>query len=607
MSAADDAYAEAQRLIAKAKASSATKLDLSNPTTRALTALPPEVGALTALTALDLGYTKVTDLAPLTQLTALTSVDLRDTQVTDINPLTQLTALIRVDLRGTPVTDITPLARLTALATLSLSSTQVSNVTPLTQLTALTTLDLRGTEVTDLAPLSQLTALTRVDLRDTQVTDITPLTQLTALTTLSLSSTKVTDLAPLAQLTTLTTLYLRDTQVTDFAPLAQLDALNALYLSGTSVTDLAPLSQLSALTSLDLTGTLITDLKPLTQLTALTMLHINYTPVTDPRPLANLTELATSPQDGGLIFTDTPFAALPEFAGIAEIRDPAERAQRLFAALEGWVPPVPQDSGLAPSYSVPDSGPITSGDDPPEGGDPDQEDMREDLMRKSSLLVAAIGNSNEMAVLKGASEHYQRQIDKPLARIRVGLLYSAANSLRVAYEADLRADQMSRLNDLLPPDVAAPLKDLVETHALFFMGFPNAAKVHQTMLAGLTGGRDRAMIALAEPIVQAFDGKSQVLDPEDQAALADDLAGAKGEGPSAEIAERRLVARLWNIVGAVGRRVYPYRKKLGEALLSADIIAFILGNQTVIGTFLKSAQGAAAAWFDALAQFLMKL
>jgi hypothetical protein len=541
MSKATDAYKEAQRLIAEAKASGATELDFSTPKTRALTALPPE----------------------LSNLTALTTLNLMDTQVTDLSPVTPLTALATLILHGTRVTDLSPITNIAALTELYLSRTEVTDLTPLTHVTALTKLYFGSTKVTDLAPLNQLAAVTALGLGSTEVTDLTPLAQMTSLTNLGLSNTLVTDLSPLTQLTGIVT----------------------LHLSGTPVTDLAPLNRLTALTTLELSGTLVTD----------------------PRPLAALTKLTTSPRFDGLTFTDTPFAAMPEFVGIAEIEDPAERAQRLFAALEGWVPPVPQDSGLAPSYTVPDSGPITSGEDPPEGGDPDQEELRQDLMRKSSLLVAAIGNSNEMAVLKGAAEHYQRQINKPMSRIRVGLLYSAANSLRVAYEADLRADHMVRLNDLLPPDVAAPLKDLVETHALFFMGFANAAKVHQTMLAGLTGGRDRAGIALAEPIVQAFDGKTQVLDPEDQMALADDLAGSKGEGPSAEIAQLRLVARLWNIVGAVGRKVYAHRKTGRELVLLHDIPAFILGNQTIIGTFLKAAQGASAAWFDALAQFLMML
>ena len=223
--AADKAYAAAQRLIAKAKASGARRLDLNN---RALTHLPPEIGILTALTMLDLS----------------------------------------------------------------------------------------GTQISDIAPITPLTALTKLDLSNTPVSDLAPLTPLTALTGLDLSFTRVTDLSPLVALTALTTLYLR----------------------GTKVSDLTPIKPLTSLIILDLSRTPVTDITPLTRLTALTTLFILYTPITDPRPLLHLTKMATEPRFGGLTFTDSPFAALPEFAGIAEIEDPAERAQRLFAALEGWVP-----------------------------------------------------------------------------------------------------------------------------------------------------------------------------------------------------------------------------------------------------------------------------
>ncbi len=52
MSDATDAYREAQRLIAAAQASGATRLDLATPKTRALADLPPELSTLTALTTL---------------------------------------------------------------------------------------------------------------------------------------------------------------------------------------------------------------------------------------------------------------------------------------------------------------------------------------------------------------------------------------------------------------------------------------------------------------------------------------------------------------------------------------------------------------------------
>ncbi len=302
MSDADDAYAEAQRMIAEARARGATLLNLGTPKTLALATLPTELSTLKALTWLNLSRTEVTDIAPVAQLTALAILDLRQTGVTNLSALNQLNDLEE----------------------LFLSRTQVSDLAPLSQLTALTTLDLSGTPVTDLAPLSHLTALATLILSYTTVTDFAPLTLLTTLSELDLSGTKVTDLAPLSQLT----------------------ALAILDLSFNRLFDLSPLMKLTALAGLDLRFTPITDLAPLTQLTSLTTLRLDETEITDPRPLVNLTNLATSPQRDGLTFTNTPFAALPEFAGIAEIRDPAERAQRLFAALEGWKPPERHQSVL---------------------------------------------------------------------------------------------------------------------------------------------------------------------------------------------------------------------------------------------------------------------
>ena len=115
--ASDLAYAEAQRLIAEAKATGATQLDLDSDKTRALIDLPPEIAGLTALTTLYLSNTQVADIAPLTGLTALTTLFLDDTQVADIAPLAGLTALTTLDLRRTRAIDLRPLSKVLSLLT----------------------------------------------------------------------------------------------------------------------------------------------------------------------------------------------------------------------------------------------------------------------------------------------------------------------------------------------------------------------------------------------------------------------------------------------------------------------------------------------------------
>ena len=117
----------------------------------------------------------LSDLAPLAGLTALTSLDLSFTRIADLAPLARLTALTSLNLWNTQIADIAPLAGLTALTSLGLSHTQIADIAPLAGLTALTSLYLGGTQIADIAPLAGLTALTSLDLRDTKIADIAPL------------------------------------------------------------------------------------------------------------------------------------------------------------------------------------------------------------------------------------------------------------------------------------------------------------------------------------------------------------------------------------------------------------------------------------------------
>ena len=188
----------------------------------------------------------------------------------DVGVLSGLTALTSLNLSYTKVADVNALSGLTALTSLDLGSTGVADVSALSGLTALTSLVLADTQVTDVGVLSGLTVLTSLDLGDTKVADISALSGLTALTSLVLSSTQVTDVSALSGLTALTSLVLNSTQVADISALSGLTALTSLVLNSTQVADISALSGLTALNSLDLRRTKIADvraLKPLTQLT----------------------------------------------------------------------------------------------------------------------------------------------------------------------------------------------------------------------------------------------------------------------------------------------------------------------------------------------------
>ncbi len=392
--------------------------------------------------------------------------------------------------------------------------------------------------------------------------------------------------------------------------ISDLAGIILLSLSNTQITDLAPLAEMTGIITLLLDNTQITDLTPLARMTGLATLWLDETQVTDLRPLLALPQLSEDPEYGGLGFRITPATKLdPKLDELSKIEDDKTRAAKTFAYLrevgDNWPPNqngTPTDRLSAPIYTFPASGPIKSADEAPAGGDEDQDALREDLQKKAANLINAIGGSNELGQLREQVEHYQGRL--AATPIRIKLLWAAANALRQAYEKDERAEVTARNTDLLPPKVSAALGDVVETHALFIMGFENAAALEQQMRDGLTGKRSPEQLATGTAIVTALDNRPDAIDADDYAALSDDAAAAQGVGDSAEMAENDLDNRLWNLLGAAGRKARVWvamgTKGGGAALLGHDFIQFLLGNETLIMTYLRLAQGRAAEWFPKL-------
>ncbi len=99
MSAADDAYAVAERRIAEAKANGADKLSLSQKDTRALTQIPPEIIGLETLHLLNLDNTQIADLTPIAGMTRITSLSLDNTQIADLTPIAGMTRMTHLSLK----------------------------------------------------------------------------------------------------------------------------------------------------------------------------------------------------------------------------------------------------------------------------------------------------------------------------------------------------------------------------------------------------------------------------------------------------------------------------------------------------------------------------
>ena len=305
MTAADDAYAAAERLIAEAKRTGAEGLSFDTEETRALARLPESIVGLDKLTKLGLDNTQISDLALLSGIRALQVLSLTNTPVNDITTLNSHYGLQILTLNGTQITELTLLGNQDMLRELSLNNTRV----------------------TDLAQIASLRRLER----------------------LSLTNTPVSDLAPLAGLTGLGALWLDNTRVADLTPLARLSNLGSLWLSNSMVSDLSPLTGLAMLYELLLINTPVRDLEPLVEVAGLRSLRLDGTQVADLRPLLRLRALLQPLSDHGLTFTDIPATRDSRIAEIAAIEDDKTRVVALFALLEaGWVPPEIRDAGNVP-------------------------------------------------------------------------------------------------------------------------------------------------------------------------------------------------------------------------------------------------------------------
>lgn len=319
------AFAEAERVIAKAQASDAADLRIQ---LRSLEALPSSIAGLTGLQTLRLPSTRVADLAPLTGLAGLQTLSLDRTQVTDLTPIRSLPSLQNLSLDDSQVIDLAPLAGLTGLLTLSLSSTQITSIAPLAGLAGLRTLWLAYTHVADVAPLAGLSRLQTLWLNGTLVNDLTPIRSLTGLQNLRLTGIRLIDFAPLADLTGLLNLSLEGANITDLAPLAGLADLQSLSLVNTQVADLTPIASLAGLPNLWLDNTRVADLSPLAGLADLQALSLNGTHVTDLAPIARMTKLADTACNqligdfAGLELAATPAASRAPIGLFAAMANP---------------------------------------------------------------------------------------------------------------------------------------------------------------------------------------------------------------------------------------------------------------------------------------------
>ena len=281
----EDAFAEAQRRIAKCLTQRKRELDLSG---LGLTVLPAEIGQLTDLTELNLSGNQLRALpAEIGQLKALTALNLSDNQLralpAEIGQLKAMTwlNLDRNHLRALPA----EIGQLKAMTELYLSGNQLSALpAEIGQLKALTKLDLYGNQLSALpAEIGQLKALTGLDLSSNQLSALpAEIGQLKDLMGLYLMNNQLSALpAEIGQLKALMSLGLSSNQLSALpAEIGQLKALAELNLTSNQLRALpAEIGQLKALTTLDLSGNQLSALPAeIGQLTDLTALYLHDNP-----------------------------------------------------------------------------------------------------------------------------------------------------------------------------------------------------------------------------------------------------------------------------------------------------------------------------------------
>jgi leucine-rich repeat protein SHOC2 len=247
-------------------------------------AVPAEVGHLSALRVLYLGFNQLTTLpAEIGQLTSLEELYLNDNLLTSLPAeIGQLTPLQRLHLNRNRLTSLpAEIGQLTSLEELDLNWNQLTSVpAEIGQLISLVKLYLLCNHLTSVpAEIGQLISLVKLDLRRNKLMSLpAEIGQLTSLTRLDLRRNKLMSLpAEIGQLTLLEVLFLNGNQLTSVpAEIGQLTSLVKLVLSENRLTSLpAEIGQLTPLTYLSLSENRLTSLPAeIGQLTSLTYLSL---------------------------------------------------------------------------------------------------------------------------------------------------------------------------------------------------------------------------------------------------------------------------------------------------------------------------------------------
>ena len=229
---------------------------------------------------LDLSYTNVDDLAPISELENLIYLNFLGVEVENIDFLSNLANLEKLLMCGENVTSIDPLRDLNNLETLMLLDFELETVNIFNDLESLEELHISNSNISQPDTISSLENIEFLAFSENDMTDITPIGELDNLNSLRITNQEIDDLKPLSNLNQLQKLELTRIDVSEesIENLGDLENLKELNISNMygdyahyqdDLEDISFLSSLSELEKLNFSQNSVNDISPLENLTSL--------------------------------------------------------------------------------------------------------------------------------------------------------------------------------------------------------------------------------------------------------------------------------------------------------------------------------------------------
>lgn len=210
------------------------------------------------------------DLGKLYRFVAVDSLDLSGkVQIKHLKPLSELRDLKFLDISYTTIEDLSPISNITFLETLNLSSTPTAAIKFIKYSDRLRDLDISNTQIEDISELGNLTNLQILKASNTAIQSFAVLNQFKSLKVLDLTASGFNTVENIKELAVLESLSLGKNYILNYSLLSKLSSLISLDLSETNFEDLSPLSSMPNLVQLDITACNISDLSPVAALRSL--------------------------------------------------------------------------------------------------------------------------------------------------------------------------------------------------------------------------------------------------------------------------------------------------------------------------------------------------